>query len=277
MRLTRFGCGAAVAAALAVAGPAMAQDGGDRTVTLRSFDGFTQLRGELVEFSNGVYVIDTRLGTLEVDANQVECDGPACPALYALDEEFGVFGSNTIGAALMPALIEGYAEELGVTLVRELGAEDNERLFRLVNAQDQELAAIDLESRGSGTSYAALADGRAAIGMSSRQIDEDEVTLLGDAGIPDPRDTEFENVVALDGLLIITHQDNPIKSISLSEIAQVFAGQITNWSELGGPDMDITVYASADGSGALGTFDSLVLAPNGAEVAGDALRFDSNA
>ncbi|GMG85532.1 phosphate ABC transporter substrate-binding/OmpA family protein [Paralimibaculum aggregatum] len=273
MRITRFGIGGAVAAALMFGGLAHAQDQGDKTIVLKSFDGFTQLRGELVDFDGERYVLETRLGRLEIDVFQVTCEGEACPANLLFGAEFGIYGSNAIGSALMPALVEGYTYTLDADLVREPGDEENRSTLRIVHPNGEEMAAIELAALGSGTAYAALADGTAAIGMSSRPIQDDEVALLGAAGIPDPRNSERENVVALDGVIIITHQDNPLSSISLAEIAGVFSGQITNWSELGGSDRPINVYARDAGSGTFDTFRSLVLAPNGAEIGADALSF----
>ncbi|MGF1445566.1 MAG: substrate-binding domain-containing protein [Pikeienuella sp.] len=276
MRIMRFGFGYALAGALAAGGLAQAQEG-DQTITLKSFDGFTQLRGELVEFDGQTYTIATRLGTLQIDGFQVSCEGEACPEQLLFGAEFGVYGSNTVGAALMPALIEGYTDTLEATLVREPGAEENESLLRIVHETGEDLATIDLRAHGSGTSFPALAQGQADIGMASRPIKEDEVVLLNDAGLPDPRDTAQENVVALDGLIILTHQDNPIRSITMSEIAQVFSGQITNWSQLGGLDREITVYSRDAKSGTFDTFKSLVLSPNGVNLSEDAFLYeDSN-
>ncbi len=276
MRSMRYGIGCAVVAALGFGALGHAQEG-PNTITLKSFDGFTQLRGNLVDFDGTTYTLETRLGTLEIDVFQVTCEGDACPENQLFGAEFGVFGSNAIGASLMPSLIEGYSDTLEATLVREPGAEENETILRIVHETGEDMATIDLRAHGSGTSFPGLASGDAAIGMASRPIRDDEVVLLNDSGIPDPRNTDRENVVALDGLIIITHPSNPVRSISLTEIAQIFSGQVTNWSELGGLDRAINVYARDDRSGTFDTFKSLVLDPNGVTVTEDARRFESNA
>jgi phosphate transport system substrate-binding protein len=269
------GIGLAFAAALGLGGAALAQSG--QTVTLKSFDGFTQLRGELVDFDGETFTIRTRLGTLEVDALQVECEGPACPPDLLFGAEFGIHGSNTIGDSLMPALIEGYADQLGGTIEREIGTEENEAMFRLIHESGQEMAAISLEAHGSGTSFPALAEGRAAVGMASRRMRDDEATLLANVGIDELRETDDEHILAFDGLAIIVHPDNPVSALSISQIAQVFAGEVSNWSELGGANMPINIHARDDRSGTFDTFDSLVLEANGLELAEDAERHEDNA
>lgn len=268
--------GPMLAAALLLAAPAAAQQQGDRTVTLKSFDGFTQLRGELVDFDGARYTISTRLGTLQIDVFQVTCEGDACPANQLFGAEFGIAGSASIAGALVPSLIEGYAETLEATVVRELSASENQRVFRIIHSNEQEMARIDLGSDTIEATFAALAEGRAALGLASRQVEDSEVAALTAAGLADPRDTANESVVALDGLVIIVNQENPIRSISISEVAQIYSGQITNWAQLGGPNMPITAYAREERSGTDDTFRALVLEPNGVEVSPAAIRFESS-
>ncbi|MGF1502915.1 MAG: substrate-binding domain-containing protein [Paracoccaceae bacterium] len=275
MALKKLGVGVMTAGLIGIAGLAGAQTGED-IVTLKSFDGFTQLRGELVGFDGSLYTIQTRLGTLEIDALLVTCEGDACPANQLFGNAFGIHGSNTIGDALMPALIEGYSDVIQASVEREIGAVENERTFRIVHSSGQEMAAIDLQAHGSGTSYPALADGRAVIGMSSRRMKDDEAVLLQDTGINELRDTGNEHIVALDGLIILVHPNNPVSSISVEEIARIFSGEIVNWSELGGIDAPINIYARDDRSGTFDTFKSLVLDANAVEISEDAFRFEDS-
>ncbi|MEO1776122.1 MAG: phosphate ABC transporter substrate-binding/OmpA family protein [Pseudomonadota bacterium] len=261
-------------APFALAEPAQAQDS---AVTLKSLDGATALSGNLVGFDGSAYQIQTFLGTLTIDASQVTCEGPGCPQLDIFGANFGVYGSSTIGASLMPALIEGYAFSLDADFERELSATPNESTIRIRHADGREMAAIDLKALGSANSFEAMAAGQAAIGMSSRAMrDADADTLLA-AGIRDLRDSPNEHVVALDGLIVVVHPDNPINALSMLDIADIFAGEITNWSEVGGLDLDINVYARDDQSGTFDTFQSLVMRANGVEMANDAERFESDA
>lgn len=275
MGIKQYATAALLSAALLGAAGASAQTG--QVVTLKSFDGFTQLRGELVQFDGSAYTIRTGLGVIQVDALQVTCEGEACPSSLLYGSEFGIHGSNTIGDALMPALIEGYAEQLDADALRELTNTENERIIRVIHDNGREMAAIDLRAHGSGTSYPSLADGSASIGMSSRRMKDSEAQLLTAAGYGDLRDTPNEHVVALDGLIVFVHPNNPISALSLEQMARIFAGDITNWSEVGGPDLPITVYARDPKSGTWDTFESLVLDPFGVPISPAALRFEDSA
>ncbi|MEL6479272.1 MAG: phosphate ABC transporter substrate-binding/OmpA family protein [Pseudomonadota bacterium] len=248
----------------------------NKTVILRSFDGFTQLRGDIVSFDGKNFVIDTGLGRITLDALQVECEGEACPESLRYGAKFGIFGSNTIGAELMPMLIDGYAEQLDAQVVRELSAVENESVFRLTAANGREVAEIDLRAHGSGTGYPALAEGQASLGMSSRRMKDEEADLLAANAGFDLRGSDFEHILALDGLLILTHPDNPISAIEIDDVADIFAGVITNWSEVGGVDQEIIVHARDEKSGTYDTFESLVLDPIGESLTPNALRYESN-
>ncbi|MEO0992797.1 MAG: phosphate ABC transporter substrate-binding/OmpA family protein [Pseudomonadota bacterium] len=268
MRIRGLSCAIAALTGITLATGAAAQD---NLVTLKSFDGFTQLRGELVDFDGQRYTIQTRLGVLQIDVFLVSCEGEACPTSTLFGAEFGIHGSSTVGAALMPSLIEGYAESMEASVEDELTGDDNQRVFRIIHSSGEEMANIDFQTRGSSSAFRSLTDGSASIGMASRSIKEEEVASLGAAGLRDPRETELELAIAKDGILVIVHPDNPVRSISLNELASIYSGQITNWADLGGNDREITVYAHDDASGTRDTFDNLVLAPISEELTPNAV------
>ena len=269
---------AAVAAlALGSAPAAFAQGDGDNpVVTLKSFDGFTQLRGKLLEYDGKAYRIETALGVMMIDALQVKCDGDGCPQNAMFGAKFGIHGSNAIGSELMPVLIEGYADKLDAEMVIEVGAAPFEKTLRIIHENGEEMAAIDLQSKGSATGFSALAAGGADIGMSSRRARDRDMPAMFNAGLTDPRDTEAEHVIGLDGLIVITNRSNPVQSISLEELALIYSGAMTNWSQMGGPDQPISIYAGADETGTFQTFASLVMAPYGVQIAPSAKRITSN-
>ncbi len=252
------------------AGPA------DRTVTLKSFDGSTQLRGTLTGFDGSTFTIDTVLGTLEVDALKVDCEGEACPQNMMFGAAFGIDGSRTIGAKLMPALIQGYADSMDATMVAEIGPDPDALMLRIVHPNGREMAAIDVREEGTAEGFRAMADNDAAIAMASRRARDRDIDLLRPAGIDDLRDTDNEHVLALDGVVAITHPGNPIRSISMDELALIFSGQLTDWSQLGGPPGPVDVYAREDGSGTIEAFAAQVLAPRGLAMAPAVKRFDSD-
>lgn len=146
----------------------------------------------------------------------------------------------------------------------------------VTTSSGKNLFDVDLKSHGSGTAFPALQNGLAEIGMASRNIKAKEEEKLAAVGIREMRSAGKEHVVALDGLVVIVSQDNPINVLSMKEIAQLFSGEITNWSQLGGEDKPVTIYSRDDNSGTYDTFKGLVLKPNGKKLSAAAKRFESN-
>ena len=78
------------------------------------------------------------------------------------------------------------------------------------------------------------------------------------AGLESLAAGSVENVIALDGIAVITDSENKVKDISSEDLAKVYKGEITNWSELGGDDEAIVVVGRESGSGTRGAFEELL-------------------
>jgi len=134
---------------------------------------------------------------------------------------------------------------------------------------------VEVRAHGSSTAFPALASGEANIGMSSRPIRREELekfAALGDLTKPDA-----EHVLALDGLAVIVHPSNPLRALDSEKLARIFAGEITDWSTLGGNRGRITIYARDKKSDAYDTFRSLMLKWQDRSVSPEARHFESNA
>ncbi|TFG86868.1 MAG: flagellar motor protein MotB [Hyphomicrobiales bacterium] len=240
-------------------------------VTLTSLDGATRVEGEMLGFDGRKYTLRTGVGIISVAADQVTCSGEGCPVGSADRGQLTIVGSNIIGDGLMPSLIEGYADTRNAEMVREVGARENEHVFRLVDDGGNEVAAINVRAHNTAAAFSALADGTAAIGLASRRVNEAEAGLTG------LRDSPNEHILALDGLIVIVNPDNPVRSLTLDQIAAVFAGQTTNWAELGGPDQPISLYVPNEDSGTLDVFETLVMQPRALAIAESAERLEDHA
>jgi len=255
-------------------------------VRLRLKGGDFEIVGDLAAFDGTTYlVIAPLVGPMKIDAARFECLGDACPkvpekkiaanmALPVGGGSFAIAGSGTIGNGLMPALIEAYAEASGLTMTQAPGADPEGLTVKLSPIQGRTAATIDLRRQGSSTAFKELRAGTAEIGMASRPIKDQEVADFAAAGFGNMRDAAHEHILALDGLVVLVAPDNPLVSISVANLASIFAGDITNWSELGGADLPINLYAPQEGSGTLDTFQSLVLEPNGRQLSASVKRAD---
>ncbi|CAD5110534.1 substrate-binding domain-containing protein [Zestomonas carbonaria] len=183
-------------------------------------------------------------------------------------------GSNTIGAKLGPALVKGMFEEQGLRDIGiQAGEADNEQLVSGRNAEGREVR-VRIAAHGSGTGFSALKDGSTELAASSRPIKDGEVQALSSLG--DFKSHAAEQIIALDGLAIILNPDNPLDSLTTTQLAGIFAGEIRNWEEIGGRGGAIRLYARDDNSGTYDTFKELVLAAHGKTLAGSAKRYESS-
>lgn len=182
-------------------------------------------------------------------------------------------GSNTIGAHLAPALAAGLLRQQGVAHPEQQISAPNEVSVSGRDAQGR-LLQITVAAHGSGTGFVALAEGSAELAASSRPIKDSEQASLANLG--DLRSASAEQVIALDGLAIIVHPDNPVQQLDIAQVAALFAGGIDNWQALGGPAGAVRLYARDDNSGTFDTFKELVLSSQGKQLAGAAQRFESS-
>ena len=122
-------------------------------------------------------------------------------------------------------------------------------------------SVVEVSGGGSGTGFAALLNGTTDVANASRPINEREVASLLETRHVAPH----EVAVALDALAIYVHNDNAIASLTMEQLSQIFRGQITNWSGVGGPDAPIVLYSRENNSGTYAYFKEHVL--DGADFA----------
>jgi phosphate transport system substrate-binding protein len=107
--------------------------------------------------------------------------------------------------------------------------------------------SISVSGGGSSVGVTSCYEGTVDIGMASRELSAEEEKMV----IP--------TIIARDGIGIAVHPSQTVTGITLEQIREVFSGTITNWSDLGGADEQITVIAREEGSGTRGAFEEIVM------------------
>ena len=103
---------------------------------------------------------------------------------------------------------------------------------------------ISVSGGGSGSGIAALINGEIDIANSSREISQEELDQAKANNI------EIGTFIdARDGITVIVHPNNPVEKLTLDQIGKIYRGEITNWKEVGGKDMPITLYGRQSNSG----------------------------
>ena len=106
---------------------------------------------------------------------------------------------------------------------------------------------INAEYIGSSAGIESLITGNVQIGNASRPLKDSEL----EAGV-------VENIVAIDGIAVVTNPNNKVTNLSTEELAKIYKGEISNWEELGGDDLPIVVVGREAGSGTRGAFEELL-------------------
>jgi phosphate transport system substrate-binding protein len=114
---------------------------------------------------------------------------------------------------------------------------------------------VQVNGGGSGTGIAALINGTVDLAQSSRPMKEDEKQQAAKA-----RGSEVvELPVALDALAVFVHSSNPLQTLTIAQIRDIFQGRFTNWNQVGGPNAPIVLYGRESSSGTYDYFREHVL------------------
>ena len=199
---------------------------------------------------------------------------PGSPIVRANKPLFRLHGSNTLGEKLAPRLVESYLMARGATNIKT--EQGNNPAEKAVSAElNGRIEFVEIHAHGSSTAFADLLQGKAELGMSSRRVkDQERDLLLGSSG--DLTEAGSEHIIGLDGLAIIVNTNNPVVNLSIPQLVKMFSGEVTNWSEVGGKDLPITLYARDENSGTWDSFKSMVLDPARVTLALTAKRFESS-
>jgi phosphate transport system substrate-binding protein len=124
-----------------------------------------------------------------------------------------------------------------------------------VYMQEHPSTQVQVTGGGSGVGLAALQNQQTDLCNASRKIKAKEIAACIKAF--GKRPTEYK--VALDGISLYINENNPVQSLSLPQLDQIFTGKTTNWKDVGGPDAPIVLYSRENSSGTYEFFKDHVL------------------
>ncbi len=138
--------------------------------------------------------------------------------------------------------------------------------------EEQSDHKVTVTGGGTGVGMKNIAEGNSEIAMASREVTDDEREKFGD---------KFqENLIGYDGIVIAVSReiyDAGVTSLTKDEVKGIYAGEISNWEELGGPDEEILAIGREQGSGTRDTFNEEIMGDKSAETPGVSTTAGSNA
>lgn len=153
----------------------------------------------------------------------------------------GCGGSDDSGSGDSGSAASGSVVIAGSTSVQPLSEAMSE-----VYMEENPDVTVEVQGGGSGQGIKSIEDGIADIGSLSREVGEDEKGSISE-----------EYVIAKDGVAVIVNADVNVDDLSLEQIKGIYTGEITNWSEVGGDNAEITVVSREEGSGTRGAFTEI--------------------
>ncbi|MBO9716383.1 MAG: substrate-binding domain-containing protein [Pseudoxanthomonas sp.] len=170
----------------------------------------------------------------------------AAPARAQDDvERMRIHGSNSIGATLMPALVEDWLASMDYQQVRRVPR--SPALMEIHAVRDGLPLVVEIDKHGAAPGFAALVRGDAELAMLARQPDpreRDDGWQLGDLSSP-----EQEYVLALNGAAVVVNKDNPLRRIDVAQLRALLAGEVRDWSQLGGRGGPVRVQLGPERGG----------------------------
>ncbi len=113
---------------------------------------------------------------------------------------------------------------------------------------------ITVSESGSGNGAKALVNGMCDVADMSRFMKAEEFKAAVEKGI-----YPVAHVVAIDGIAIIVHPGNPVSGLTVEQVRDIYTGKVTNWKQIGGPDVMIVMISRDTNSGTYESFETLVM------------------
>jgi len=185
--------------------------------------------------------------------------------------ELRIHGSNTIGAVLAPALVEGWLKTNGWREIQKRVPAFDELIVTATHADGQRIQ-VELKAHGTSTGIANLIAGTCDVAMASRAVKFEERSQFSRQYNLEL--AQREHVIGLDGVAVVVHPSNPLNSVDLATLRGIFTAKQNGWTDINGVSSKIRVLARDAQSGTFDAFKALVL--EGADVASNVERFESN-
>ncbi len=260
---------AAIFAALFVCAPVSAQE-----VTLQSSGGELSLTSRIMGYDGQFLQIETRYGPLTLDYAAVDCFGVGCPDPDSYVPVVRLAGAARMAEVLLPALIDSFAHLEGLTTSTDLTDETHFRIA-LIDADDIEVAQFAFHSSNTDEGFADFIALQADVVMATREVRDAEIERASEAGLGQLDDPEQSRILGIDGLVPVASPSPDLQEISLQNLAQAFRGRIANWSEIGGPDLPLTLHLGPENDGQLQGFVDRVVRLGGKSLSESVVHYPS--
>ena len=187
---------------------------------------------------------------------------PALLPISELDptakEVLRIHGSHAVDDELMPLMVINYLKTRGATDIKYITVNPHDHIVQAKLPDRNMPVAIEIESHESSDAFTELGEDKASIGIVGRPITESEVAVLLDryGNLHSPAG---EHIIGMDGLAVIVNRSNPVRALTMEQVAGLFSGGISDWAQIGGRPGPVNIHIRDKRYGTWNTFKNLVL------------------
>lgn len=249
MRHFWLGCAAIFAAHFVFVGAAHAD-----SVTFRSSDNAIEVEGRFVGYDGDVITLMGPTGPLSFRAQDMLCEGEACPDLSNYTPRLRMIGSARMADVLVPSLIDAYGRDKGLDVSEDtLG-------FSLTTNDGVPALEIDLTVAEPAIAFDAFTAQKADVLLSVRELSSTEIVTARDAGLGRLETARQGRILALDALVPVTRAASGQVAIEMADLTAAFAGE----------DSSFEVHVADDLSAQLDGFENRFMQPFGLSLSNTA-------
>ncbi len=246
----------------------------NNSVKLVSGDG-TAFEGELVDFDGTNYLLQTTLGLLTIRGEFVQCEGEACPDTGPQVAKFLIASPAGVGEAFIGEALSRFADEKSQSLSRSI-SDDGDQISYLIGDRSGNLIAdITVAPADDIASIEALFSGEAAYALTRETFSAEDIARVTNMAVTDVSLLLNTQTIALDALTPFIHNTNPVRSISIDQMADILSGRISNWASVGGLNAPINVHFMDSTSNLSAVVQRRILAPRGLSYSSNLILHDS--
>ena len=229
-------------------GPAV---GDADSVLLLANDGSARIPGKLISVNDTEFVIESAHGVLTVRQEFVTCEGNGWPDSGPQLDRIMVAVPDTSVARLVTTIVGDYVSSKDFNLTEQLMADSDLPVLLIGYEEGLEVGRLSMAQMDNRTAMRVLFSGQVAFALTRERLTPKQVVAALGFSVQDISDVVTEEIIGLDAVDFVVSEGSSIDVMDLDAANAILAGQITNWSQLGGANAPVELHSLSQSAGLL--------------------------
>jgi len=229
-------------------GPAV---GDADSVLLLANDGSARIPGKLISVNDTEFVIESAHGVLTVRQEFVTCEGNGWPDSGPQLDRIMVAVPDTSVARLVTTIVGDYVSSKDFNLTEQLMADSDLPVLLIGDEEGLEVGRLSMAQMDNRTAMRVLFSGQVAFALTRERLTPKQVVAALGFSVQDISDVVTEEIIGLDAVDFVVSEGSSIDVMDLDAANAILAGQITNWSQLGGANAPVELHSLSQSAGLL--------------------------